>query len=161
MGQVIILLLALGIVTLVLEILAPGYDGFIFGILGIIALIVAAILTIIHVQHGWIYVAACAAVIAVSGKFAIGYIKRRQLMHGRIIMDDTLAEDAPLIGDINGLIGKEGTTVTTLRPYGEVDLNGMRIQATSDGPMLERGVKVRINEVQQGNRIIVSAVDAN
>jgi len=160
MGQVIILLLVLGIVAVVLEMLAPGYDGFLFGIAGIIALIVAAVLTIIHVPHGWIYVAASAAVIGVSGKFMYAYIKRRQ-QYGSFIMNDTLAEGAPLIGDINGLIGKEGTTVTILRPYGEVDFNGFRIQVTSDGPLLERGVRVRVAEVQQGNRIIVNAIDGN
>jgi len=70
-----------------------------------------------------------------------------------------LAEDLPPL-DLASLVGKEGKTMTLLRPYGEVDFNGVRIEVSSNGPMIERGSRVRVIETQ-ANKVVVSLVDGN
>ena len=160
MHQLVIALLVLGILAVLLEMLAPGFDGFLFGIIGILALVAAGVLAVLFIPGGWFIVAGQVLVLSLMWHFVFAFIRKKQLQ-GKIIMDDTLAEDTPLFGDLSGIIGKEGVTVTMLRPYGEVDINGMRLQVTSNGPLLGLGVKVRVADVQQGNRVVVAAVDGN
>ena len=68
-------------------------------------------------------------------------------------------DEAPQV-DVKGFVGKEGKTVTLLRPYGDVDFNGIRMQVSSDGPFIDKGTKVQVIETQ-GTKIIVRAVEEN
>jgi membrane-bound serine protease (ClpP class) len=158
MLQLVVILLVVGMVALVIEMLAPGFDGFIFGIIGICALVASAILTVIYVPFGWFFVAGGATILFLAGYFVFNYFRKRQL-HGHLILNDTLAKELPQI-DLTGLIGKEGVTVTMLRPYGEADFNGTRIEVTSGGPMVNKGTKVRVVETEP-KRIVVNVVNGN
>jgi len=71
----------------------------------------------------------------------------------------TEVDDAPQ-QDLSGFMGKEGRTVTLLRPSGDVDFNGLRMQVSSDGPFIEKGTKVCVIEIQ-ATKIIVRAVEGN
>jgi len=62
--------------------------------------------------------------------------------------------------DLSGFLGKEGKSVTLLRPVGDVVFDGRRMQVTSDGPFIDRGARVRVIDVQ-ANKIIVSEVYGN
>ena len=68
-------------------------------------------------------------------------------------------DEAPQV-DVKGFVGREGKTVTLLRPSGDVDFNGVRMQVSSDGPFIEKGVKVRVIETH-GNKIVVREVEEN
>ena len=68
-------------------------------------------------------------------------------------------DDAPQV-DVSGFLGKEGRAVTMLRPYGDVDFNGVRMQVSSDGPIIDKGAKVRVIETR-ANKIIVREVQGN
>ena len=158
MLQLCIILLVVGVLAILLEILMPGFDGFISGVVGILALVASAILAVIYVPGGWILVGINLAVIGVSTLILFSYIKRKQLQ-GKIILAEALAEDLPAI-DYAGLVGKEGKAVTLLRPYGEADFNGIRVEVSSGGTMIERGARIRVTETQ-ANKVIVSQIDGN
>ena len=151
-------LLVIGTLALVLELIMPGYDGFIGGIIGVIALVASAVLAMVFVPGGWIFVGISVTVLVICAHFAYLYVRRQQ-MHGKILLSDTLAEDLPQL-DYPSLVGKEGKTVTQLRPTGEIDINGTRVEATALGQIVERGVKVRIVEAK-ANKLIVSVVNGN
>jgi len=158
MLQLCIFLLVLGILALVLELIMPGYDGFIGAIVGVVALVASAILAVLFVPMGWIFVGISLSVLMVCGFFAHAYIRRQQL-HGKIILSDSLADDLPQI-DIASLIGKEGKTITQLRPSGEVDFNGTRVEVTTGGQIVERGILVKVVDAQP-NKVLVSVVNGN
>ena len=158
MLQLCIFLLVVGILAILLEILMPGFDGFICGIVGILALTASAVLAVIYVPGGWFFVGTNATVLVLGVFFMVSFFRRKQF-HGRIILDEALTEDLPHI-DLNSLLGKEGKTVTILRPYGEADFNGVRTEVRSQGNMVERGARVRVAEVQ-GNKVVVSLIDGN
>jgi len=147
-----------GVLALVLELIMPGYDGFIGAIVGIMALVASAILAVIFVPWGWFFVAISASVLVVCGILAYGYIRRGQL-HGRVLLSESLAEDLPRI-DYSSLLGKEGKAVTLLRPGGEVDFNGTRVEVTSTDKIVERGTLVRVVEAHS-NKVVVSVVNGN
>ncbi|MCL2218188.1 MAG: hypothetical protein FWB91_14390 [Defluviitaleaceae bacterium] len=153
-----IILLVVGVLAIVLELIMPGFDGFVSGVVGILALIASGILAIIFVDGGIFLVGVNLAVLGTATAIFFTYIRRKQLQ-GKIILSDALAEDLPPI-DFAGLVGKEGKAVTLLRPYGEADFNGIRVEVSSIGGMIERGARVRVIETQ-ANKVIVSQVDGN
>ncbi len=53
------------------------------------------------------------------------------------------------------LLGRRGATVTTLRPSGEAEIDGHRIDVISQGGFIEKGVVVEVVEVDS-NRIVVA-----
>ncbi|MCL1884035.1 MAG: hypothetical protein FWF81_09830 [Defluviitaleaceae bacterium] len=158
MLELCIILLVIGILAIVLELIMPGFDSFISGIIGILALIASAILAVIYVPGGWFFVVVNTTVLALAVFFLLAFIKRKQF-HGRIILSENLSEDLPAI-DLSGLVGKEGKTMTKLRPYGEADFNGVRVEVCAKDSLIERGVRVKVIETQ-ANKVIVGIVDGN
>ena len=49
---------------------------------------------------------------------------------------------------------KIGETLTVLNPAGLAEFDGMRMNVVSEGSYLEKGVRVRVQQVE-GNKIIV------
>jgi len=158
MLQLCIILLVVGVLALVLELLMPGFDSFISGIIGVLALVASAVLAVIFVPGGWFFVGINLTVLAVCAHFMYRYIKRGQFS-GKIVLSEALVEDLPQV-DHASLLGKEGKTITLLRPSGEADFNGTRVEVTTVGQMVAQGVNVRVVEVQQ-NKIIVNVVNGN
>jgi membrane-bound serine protease (ClpP class) len=157
MVQLCIILLVLGLVALVLEMCLPGVE--VFGIAGIIALLISAVLAVLYVPFGWFIVAGQVMAVAVFFVSMYRYMHRKQLQ-GKLILTENLQEDVPKVCDYKAMVGQEGRTVTALRPMGEVDFNGTRMEVTSGGPMIEKGIKIRVTGTQE-NRIFVSAVEGN
>jgi membrane-bound serine protease (ClpP class) len=99
---------------------------------------------------------AIAAPLALTGAFKL--MPRTRL--GKAIMLDAprhedvsaAAEDASL----RGLLHKEGTTLSVLRPAGYARIEGRRIDVVTRGEMLDEGVPVRVIEVS-ANRVVVAA----
>ena len=158
MLQLCIVLLVIGVLALVLELIMPGYDGFIGAIVGVAALVVSAILAVLFVPGGWWFVGINLTVLLLCAGFAWQYLRRAQL-NGKVVLSDALAEDLPQV-DYASLVGKEGKTITQLRPSGEADFNGLRLEVTTKGQLVERGTKVRVVE-SHGTQVIVSVVNGN
>ena len=54
-------------------------------------------------------------------------------------------------------LGKVGRTLTTLRPTGSADFDGVKLDVVSDGEYIEPGCPVEITKVE-GRRILVRAL---
>ncbi|MCL2285460.1 MAG: hypothetical protein FWC32_03750 [Firmicutes bacterium] len=158
MLQLCIVLLVIGVLALVLELIMPGYDGFIGAVVGIAALAVSAILAVMFVPGGWWFVGINVSILLLGGYFAWMYVRKRQF-HGKMVLSEALAEDLPQV-DYASLVGKEGKTITKLRPAGEVDFNGTRVQVTTGGQMVERGTMVKVVEAQT-NKVVVQVINGN
>ena len=151
MAQLAIVLLVLGIVALAIEMILPG--GEIFAIIGAIALVVASVLAVIFIQGGWFIVAGVAVILVAFVCYMYTYMHRKQLQ-GRLILSDHLAEDISQVMDFDKLLGKEGKTVSLLRPYGEADFEGMRLEVSSEGAMIPEGTRVRVTATDSTSRKI-------
>jgi membrane-bound ClpP family serine protease len=62
--------------------------------------------------------------------------------------------DLPEIAKLNDYIGLTGRTVTMMRPAGIVLFEGKRVDALSQGPMIEAGEIVKCVEVRAGTVIV-------
>ena len=156
MHVLVIALMVVGILAILLELLMPGWDSYIGVFVGIAAFAFAAGIAVISLEGAIFFVGSLLALLVVGGYGLYFFMKKRQLYGGMILTD---VDDAPQV-DVSGFIGKEGKTITLLRPSGDVDFNGVRMQVSSNGPFIEKGTKVRVTETQ-ANKIIVCAVDGN
>ena len=155
---IIIFLLVVGVLAILLELIMMGSDGFASGIVGVLAIVAAAVLAIVNFPHAWIFVAIGLAFFALMMGLFFSFIRRKQLQ-GSLTLNETLAEALPDV-DYPGLLGKEGKTVTILRPYGEADFNGVRVEVSSGGPVISVGRAVKVVDVQ-GQKVVVDELNKN
>jgi len=156
MHVLVIALVVVGVVAIFLELLMPGWDSYIGVFVGIIAFVAAALIAVFALDGAIIYLAAIFGLLALGGYGMYLFIKKHQRQGGMILTD---VDDAPQV-DFSGFLGKEGKAVTLLRPVGDVDFNGVRLQASSEGQFIEKGTKVVVTETQ-ANRIVVRVVEGN
>jgi len=71
----------------------------------------------------------------------------------------TVAESVPELSELDGLRGQVGQTATPMRPAGVVLFDGQRVDALTEGMMLDAGVHVQCVGVKAG-RVIVRKVNA-
>jgi len=74
----------------------------------------------------------------------------------KMILSDTQDADKGWVFAASdpSLLGIQGVVFTALRPAGTIIVDGRRIDAVSDGSLIEKGEKVRVIEVH-GSRIVV------
>jgi membrane-bound serine protease (ClpP class) len=155
----IISLFVVGFVFLFIEVvIIPGFG--LAGILGAVAL-VAACYTAFTSLSPIIGLLVCAASIAVV--FFIFKIlpktkiwKKTSLAHfqGKNQGYQVAAEG------LKELVGKQGTSLTMLRPSGTALIESKRYDVVSDCEFIEKDKKIKVIEVE-GNRIVVSEIEEN
>lgn len=146
----IISLLVLGYLLLLAELFVPG------GILGIIGfgVIVYAVNLAFEISTYWgVGTIVLSLFVTVTGLIAFARSKAaRRLM----LSDEDGKTWKSSAEELEVLLGKTGTTVSTLRPAGVADFDGIRIDVISDSEFLEAGTPIRVCQVE-GNRVVVEA----
>lgn len=144
-----------GIALIFSELLLPGA---ILGILGALGVIASAVLVGYEYPQYAFYVIS-AQVVGVIIAIALGF---KLLPHSPFTKGMILSESgAEWVSNTSNdkLIGLEGQVYSPLRPAGKVLLQGKRVDAVSDGSLIESGARVRVTEVH-GNRVVVEEVFA-
>jgi membrane-bound serine protease (ClpP class) len=160
------LLLALGgIALLLLEVFViPGFG--IAGILGIVALLAALVMSVVGsgatpeffmLATGRMLLSLLVAVLA---SFLMLRFMRRTPFGRWLILDTGLGAgqqygSAPE-SDLRWL-GKRGRTTSPLHPAGIADIEGTRVDVVSEGELIEPGTPVEVTRVD-GNRIVVRQI---
>ena len=158
-----LLLLSAGLALLGLEIFVlPGFG--VAGILGFAALLGG--LTMALIGHGPTLRAVMGAVervtIAMLAALLASFILLRflpKLPFGRQLMLETAlasgstGTELPVEPD-SDLLGREGVTLSLLRPAGFAEIDGERVDVVAEGEMIEAGVPVVVSRME-GNRIVV------
>ncbi|MEX2198001.1 MAG: NfeD family protein [Burkholderiales bacterium] len=157
------LLLALGgIVLLMLELFViPGFG--IAGVLGILALAAALVLSMLGTGDTPQFIMATAARVVFALLFALlasllllRYLPR--LPFGRQFVLQTGLDAAQGYASApehdHALLGKRGRTTSPLHPAGIVEIEGERVDVVSDGELIDAGELIEVVRVD-GNRIVV------
>lgn len=149
---IVITLIVVGAVLIFLETVLPGL---IAGILGVLCL--AGAVVVGYVQFGaeggtWVLIAVGLALfgggIAYVKLFPTSVIAQRFISRGAI----------GLIGaERTGLVGREGTAHTILRPSGTALIGSERVDVVTEGPLVERGAAIKVVAVE-GMRVVVRAI---
>src|SRR5699024_8428791 len=151
-GMETVILLITGIIFIILEFFVPGG---ILGIIGVGAVVVSLFLSGYDLSH--MALSILIAMIVGIAAFIILY-RRADAEKGffkRIILKDrTMTEQGYVTTDVKTeYLGKEGMTVTPLRPAGIAEIGDERVDVVSEGTYIEQGKKVEVIAVE-GMRIV-------
>lgn len=152
--QLFIVLITLGIIFFCIEIFIPG------GVLGVIAglMLLGGIITGFFAFPGYGgYIAL--SVILFLGLAVILWVRifPRTLVGRKMTVSQSLANASSTQDGVEQLVGKEGTTLTMLRPAGFALVDGRKVDVVTEGEMVPKDVKIRVLRVE-GNRVIVSRI---
>ena len=152
LNLIMIIGFVLGSGLIILEAFMPG-----FGVAGISGLI----LEIVAVCCCWQLFGVGTALLAILGVVVlIGvalFISYRSAMNGRLSKSPLVLKDTETpAGEAkpDHWIGMEGVTVTSLRPAGQIEIEGTRLNAASDGDFIARGTPVVVTGTEGDHYVI-------
>ena len=151
-----IVLMLLGLLLLVAEVFVPS--GGVLGFLSIAALVSSIVLAFYRgVEVGLVFLAV-AAVGAPTILFLALQWWPYTPMGRRLLLDIPTSEevlpDTPLRRTLREMVGKQGVAKTMMLPSGAVMVDGVTVDALSEGMPIEAGQQVVVVEVR-GNEVIV------
>ena len=114
------------IIVIVIDVFLEGFG--ILGVVGLLLLAASIFVNIVHVPFGVYIVIGQAAVLIPASVFFVRYLKRKQI-YGKLILNETLAEDRQDFSGLQELLNQEGVTKTALRPFGHAEFNGVNVEA--------------------------------
>ncbi len=163
MGIAAAICLALGLLFVIIEIFNPGF-GF-FGITGIVLLLVGMVLRVTDNGSGnpllqlllLILITAIVCIVAfiimaVSAKK--GWLSRTPFVMHESAVSKGITEGT---SDYSALVGKEGKSVSMLRPAGIAEIDGNRYDVVALGEFIDPDKAIRVDSVE-GVRIVVKEI---
>lgn len=131
------------------------------GTIGLTGMIFSVALTAPNIFAG-LY-AVLGIILGASLSFVFLKFFKRRNMWQKIALKDRLTKDAgysSLTEEYTSLLGKQGSTVTNLRPVGTVQIEGKNYSALSNAQWIVKGTKVEVIEVD-GTKILVKPINDN
>ncbi|MEG1496255.1 MAG: NfeD family protein [Clostridiales bacterium] len=157
-GWVAVVLFILGVVLMIIEgFVTPGFG--IPGIAGGISVLASIYLVSSSWQVATISIIVALIVACIIVGISMKNKKTRGIWKKFILHDKTDNESGYTSPNMDNMLymGKEGVSLTPLRPAGEVDIEGNRVDVVTEGDFIEVGVKVLVTALD-GTRIIVKRV---
>lgn len=142
----------IGLMLLIAEALIPGFG--IFGIVGSIVTLGAMVMA--GMKYGFeVFLIMLVAFILLSLIF-VRIIKTKRV-YDKFVLKDVLNTKDFDESILQGMEGKKGITVTTIQPYGKVEVEGKQIDVRSEGGYIEKNKSVEIVDVR-GKTVIVKEI---
>lgn len=147
----------IGLILIIVEMFSPGFG--VPGISGIILLILGIMFTAQNLLEAIVMVALILIIIGVLLVIFFRLASKGKL-NNKIILVDKMNKEAGFVGrsEPGSFLGKEGITVTMLRPSGTVSIDGTRLDVVTDGEFIPKGTKVKVVKVE-GIRIVVEKLN--
>lgn len=142
-------LLALSLLLVIVEVFIPSA-----GLISIVSAVVGIAGLVCLYRHNliWGVSGTLAMLVLVPIVFMAGlHVMPSTPLGKRLIFGDKGEEEPVLpgtsVGELDGLVGSEGTAITDLRPVGTVQVKGQRVQARSETYLVRSGATVRVTGV--------------
>lgn len=152
----LIICLLAGVGLLVLEVFVPGFG--LPGVSGLVLLCAGIVITwkTYGPVAGLAVTLISLALAGISISISIKSAATGKLSKSALVLNEvTQSVDHE---EIDALMNKEGVTATVLNPVGIAEFDGVRLNVVSEGTYLEKGVKVKVQQVE-GSKIIVRAME--
>lgn len=157
----IILFFVVGTALLVIEVFMPG-----FGIAGISGLILEVVSIVLMYMNYGPFAALGLTILVLALVGVVISITLRSATKGRLSKSPLVLNKAETASDgyiatqedMDVFIGKEGVVITTLRPAGMAEIEGVRLNVVSDAEFIPKGTPVRVTDVD-GPSVIVRRTD--
>jgi membrane-bound serine protease (ClpP class) len=152
-GQEVVILFVLGVVLLLIEAVIPNFG--IFGLSGMAAIVTSIVLSVGDTGLGLRMVVIALFLTAIIIMASLRFLKRTGLW-SQIVLQFSETIDQGYVGPANlsHLVGKDGITITSLRPSGTAEIEGKRIDVVSEGGFVAQGATVTVTFVE-GTRVVV------
>lgn len=152
------ILFIVGIALITIELFIPGLG--IFGGLGAIALILCIVFQAKTLLEGLILFLIISVIILVLALIVARSFRKGFLYRSSLVLKNNADKDEGYVSndDYSHLVGKQGVSLTPLRPSGMVDVEGERADVVTDGEFIKRGEQIIITKVS-GRRILVKKVE--
>lgn len=157
-GWVALLLFFLGIILIIVEaFVVPGFG--ITGIAGIAGILGSIFLVAPTPEYAILSLLIAIVLTTIVLVISLKHMKTRKIWKKLILNQRTDTESGYTVPNVDNkdLLGKEGVTITPLRPAGAIELDGERIDVVTEGDFLAAGISVRIVGMD-GTRIIVRVI---
>jgi len=154
----IVLAVAVGYILLLVEVLTPS-----FGLLTVLAILcfgVAVWLCFrISTVAGIVMIGALVVTIPLYYWVLFRYVARTAFAR-KLFLDpgkNTPGQGAPALDSYRQCIGKQGVSLTQLRPAGAIRIDGRRLDAVAESGLIEKGKNVKVLRVT-GSSLVVKEV---
>lgn len=143
-----------GLLLMAYEMFTPGMGA--PALLGGLCLLAAVILRSDSLATAAITLVVIVVPLIIAAAIVFRSFSKGALSNSPIVLKDAIqASSAALTAEeMQGLIGAEGECLTALRPAGNVDFSGRRLDVISEGGFIPKGARVRIVGVD-GVKIMV------
>ncbi|MBS4202850.1 NfeD family protein [Lederbergia citrea] len=152
-GYESIILFALGILLVAAEFFLSGG---IAGLLGTVAIIGSILMAGGNIVHMAISIIIALFLAALSIIIMVKVFGKRMNIFKKLILTDSTNTESGYVSNVNRLelLGREGITVTALRPAGTAQIDDERLDVVAEGSFIENNTKIKVIKVE-GSRIVV------
>lgn len=153
-----ILLLVAGFALVGIEMTLPGFG--LPGISGVLCLVGGIVLTAKTVSAGIVMAIVIIVILAIMLAVIITVMGSKKIKTPIVLRDDVKGDHGFLsTSDLDYLVGKEGETVTDLRPAGKGNFDGVDFDILSEGRYILKGRKIKISKVKDNKLIVVEKAE--
>lgn len=147
---------ALGLFFLLIEMVHPGFG--IPGITGLLLLFLGVVFSARTIAEALLMTLIILGVLGVALSFILSSAKKGFLSK-KLILKNTSVKESGFIGVSNysDFLGKKGISLTTLRPAGTADFNGVKLDVVTEGDFIPPDTTIQVIKVE-GRRIVVRVV---
>ena len=139
----IILLCIVGLALVFAEMLIPGFGVFFF----FFSVCLLGTAFLVAKVYGITAFLITVVLLVIAFALMIVLAKKSGFYNKVVLRDKQEAQDFDE-STLQGLLGAEGVTQTTLRPYGVADFQGKMVDVCSNGDFIDRGKRVRVTHIQ-------------
>lgn len=151
------ILLVAGLIFVIIEMFHPGFGA--PGLLGIALLIAGILMTASSLFEVLVMVIILLAILGVALTFVLHSATKGRLSK-TLILTDSLKKETGFSGteDLEYFVGKEGKSITVLRPSGTAEFEGVKLDVVTDGGFIDKDTRIKIVQVS-GRRIVVRSLE--
>ena len=152
-----IICLVVGMALMAVEIFTPGMGA--PAIFGSVALVAAIILRADSLETALITFVLILVPLLIAGGIAIHSFSKGALNRSPVVLKEKIegASSSLSDSDMQALVGAEGVALTALRPAGNGDFGGRRLDVVTSGAFIAKDSPIRIVAVE-GLRIMVEKI---
>jgi membrane-bound ClpP family serine protease len=151
----VFILLAAGLLFLLLEVFLPSAGLLLVS--GVTALVVSLVLAFrVSPPFGILVIMLIAVLLPLELIIGVKVFPHTPIGK-RVVLtpkEKTTVEDRAIETDMASLAGKEGVTITYLRPAGVAEIEGRRVDVVAEGLLIDANRPVKVLRVD-GNRVVV------
>ncbi|MBR5947960.1 MAG: hypothetical protein IKZ82_04845 [Clostridia bacterium] len=149
-----VILLLVGIALIVVEMVIPGFG--IAGLSGTAAVIAGLVVSSNSFGAAMFSLAIVVLLLCIAAIIVFKVVFGKGRKNSKLVLTDSITSGSTDISalDAKEILGKEGTTLTALRPSGIALIDGKRLDVLAEGEFIEKGEQVKVAAIQ-GIRISV------